>query len=155
MYAIVRDVLYVCQSANSDNHGKVTIYWYPDGYIQYLIVMQHPANSIANVSTTNRLFDELGKMLHTRKLSIVVADAATQGLFGAHPAKPQNGPALGRSRQRDGPVVPRCRCRDGPQRAGIEPGAAGDCIDAKFGQTVGPAQLRCFGGPLVVPGSQR
>ena len=81
MYAIVRDVLYVCQSANSDNHGKVTIYWYPDGYIQYLIVMQHPANSIANVSTTNRLFDELGKMLHTRKLSIVVADAATQGLF--------------------------------------------------------------------------
>lgn len=43
--------------------------------------MQNLAHSFANVSTASRLFDELGKTLHARKLGVVVADAATQGLF--------------------------------------------------------------------------
>ena len=32
-------------------------------------------------SATRHLFDELGKMLHARRLTVVLADAATQGFF--------------------------------------------------------------------------
>lgn len=43
--------------------------------------MLHPHHILSNESTTRRLLDELGRILQTRKLKVVLADAATQGFF--------------------------------------------------------------------------
>lgn len=38
-------------------------------------------NILANALVTRRLLDELGKIFHARRLTVVLADAATQGFF--------------------------------------------------------------------------
>lgn len=43
--------------------------------------MLNPHHILLHDSATRHLFDELGKILHARRLSVVLADAATQGFF--------------------------------------------------------------------------
>lgn len=43
-------------------------------------MLQH-SKILANETTTRRFLDELGKILHAKRMTLVLADAATQGFF--------------------------------------------------------------------------